>query len=453
MHLRDDGLFMTRTLAIETPNKVGETVHIAGWVHARRNMGKIVFLDVLDRSGIVQVVVPSGVNSEVVEHLRPQWVVRITGFVKERSEKARNANIPTGSIEIEAQNIEVESRAEELPFDMGAPKLDVNLDTLLNYQPLTLRHQSVRPIFELQAVIVKSFREYLNSIGFTEFQSPKIVAGDAEGGSSVMKVDYVGHEASLAQSPQLYKQMMVGVFERVFTIGNVFRGERHNTSRHLNEYTSMDFEMGFINDHTDVMRVQNDWLRSLSVTLRENYQSLFDRLNASIPDVPETIPSLHFRDAQEIIEKEFGEKCKGEPDLSPQHERWLCEYSRKTWSSDFLYVTHYPNVKRPFYTMPDEREPEFTLSFDLLFRGIEITSGARRVENYELLRARLKEKGLKEKDFEFYLSAFKYGLPKHGGLGFGLERFTALLLNFENVRYATLFPRDIDRIDLPLQKR
>jgi len=247
--------------------------------------------------------------------------------------------------------------------------------------------------------------------------------------------------------------MMVGVFERVFTIGNVFRGERHNTSRHLNEYTSMDFEMGFINDHTDVMRVQNDWLRSLSVTLRENYQSLFDRLNASIPDVPETIPSLHFRDAQEIIEKEFGEKCKGEPDLSPQHERWLCEYSRKTWSSDFLYVTHYPNVKRPFYTMPDEREPEFTLSFDLLFRGIEITSGARRVENYELLRARLKEKGLKEKDFEFYLSAFKYGLPKHGGLGFGLERFTALLLNFENVRYATLFPRDIDRIDLPLQKR
>lgn len=451
---------MQRTLTIEIPNKVGETVHIAGWVSARRNMGKIVFLDILDRTGIVQVVVSKeslndraqGDNVDIIDDIRPQWVVRISGLVKGRSEKAKNNNIPTGSVEIEAQQIEIESKAEELPFDMGAPKLDVNLDTLLNYQPLTLRHASVKPVFELQAGVVEHFRTFLRSQGFTEFQSPKIVAGDAEGGASVMKVDYVGHEASLAQSPQLYKQIMVGVFERVFTVGNVFRGERHNTSRHLNEYTSLDFEMGFINDATDVMRMQNDWLISLEKLLREKFQYVFNLFHASIPEVPQTIPSLHFRDAQDVIEKEFGEKCKGEPDLSPQHERWLCEYSKKQWNSDFIYITHYPNVKRAFYTMPDESDPEFTHGFDLLFRGLEITSGARRVENYELLRKRMKERGLNEADFEFYLSAFKYGLPKHGGIGFGLERFIANLLNFENVRYATLFPRDIDRIDLPLKK-
>ncbi len=461
---------MTRTLASETIKKIGKRIKIAGWVHARRNMGKIVFLDVFDRSGVIQaIVVPREIEKvisnfkfqishrgeldekeRIVESIRPQWVLEIEGVVQERGEKNKNPSLATGNVEILAKKITVLAKAAELPFDLGQKELAMNLDTILNYRPLTLRHPEIRAVFELQSLIVESFRSFLRSKGFTEFQCPKIIAGDAEGGATVMKVDYVGHEASLAQSPQVYKQIMVGVFERAFTIGNVFRGESHNTSRHLNEYTSLDFEMGFIRDHKDVMRMENDWLIAFEKTLRKHASPVFDLYGAPIPKVLKKIPILTFPDAQDILEKEFGEKCKGEPDLAPQHEKMLCEYATKQLDSEFLFVTHYPTVKRPFYSFIDPKRPEYTYSFDLLFRGIEITTGGRRIEDYGTLLRRMREKNLKEEDFSFYLQIFKYGMPPHGGLAVGLERLTMKLLNLENIREATLFPRDRDRIDMPL---
>ncbi|MBA3550951.1 aspartate--tRNA(Asn) ligase, partial [Patescibacteria group bacterium] len=256
----------------------------------------------------------------------------------------------------------------------------------------------------------------------------------------------------LAQSPQLYKQIMVGVFERVFSVGNVYRAEKHSTSRHINEYTSLDIEMGFIKDHTDVMNIENKLLAYIMAQLNEKCVYEFKVMNAEIPVIPEKIPTLKLQEAQEIIKKEFGEDCTKEPDLEPQHERWLCEYSKKTWNSDFIFISHFPIAKRPFYTYEDESAPGYAKGFDLLFRGIEITTGAQRIHDYDVLVESMKKKNLDPEKFSFYLQAFKYGMPPHGGFGMGLERLTAKLLGLENVKEATLFPRDLNRIDNLLSK-
>lgn len=437
---------MERTYIKDLKEHIGKEVTVKGWVDVRRDQGKMVFLDLRDMSGKVQaVVLPNHTEAlEVAQRLRPEWVVSVSAQVNKRPERNIKADILNGDIELEVLNIEVLSLARELPFQLGT---DINLDTYLDNMPLTLREEKARAVFKVQAVIINAFRNFLTSEGFTEFQAPKLIGEDAEGGANSFNVEYFGHTAHLAQSPQLYKQIMVGIFERVFSTGNVYRAEKHSTTRHLNEYTSLDLEMGFIKDHTDVMNMENRVLAYIVKELKEKCTAEFELHSATLPEVPEKIPSMKLREAQEIIKKETGEDCTNEPDLEPAHERFLCEYSKREFNSDFIFVTHFPISKRPFYTHEDENDPGYAKGGDLLFRGIEITTLAQRIHDYDTLVESMKTKGLDPEKFRFYLQAFKYGMPPHGGLGLGLERLTAKFLGLENVKQATLFPRDLNRID------
>ena len=437
----------SRVLIGELDQHVGKTVSIAGWVDVRRDQGKLVFFDFRDRTGYVQGVVLPGDDTlmETAKEVRSEYVVRVEGVVNQRPEKNVQADKQNGNIELEIKGIEVLSAAEPMPFEFEG---ELNLDTYFDYLPLTLRSKRARAIFKVQAEIVKAYRLFMNTEGFTEFQAPKLIGDDAEGSGEVFEVPYFyGKTAHLATSPQLYKQILVGVFERVFAVGVVFRAEKHSTSRHLNEYTSMDIEMGFIKDHTDIMAVETKLMRFISEHLEKTCAAEFKLLESVIPTVPEKIPTLKLREAQELIFKETGKDNREEPDLEPEDERWLCEWSKKEHDSDFVFVTHYPVAKRPMYTMEDSEDPGFTKSFDLLFRGVEITTGGQRRHELQNLIDGIKMKGLDPEKFSYYLQAFKYGLPPHGGWGMGLERLTAKFLGLANVKEAALFPRDINRID------
>jgi nondiscriminating aspartyl-tRNA synthetase len=437
---------MERTLIGELASKVGETALIKGWVSVRRDQGKMVFFDFRDMSGAVQgVVLPGSEAMEVAKEIRSEFVVAVEGKVNKRPEKNINTEVQNGDIELEILKIEILAESRDLPFELGA---DLNIDTYLDYLPYTLRRERARATFKVQAEIIKAYRAFLNAENFTEFQSPKLIGDDAEGSGEVFEVKYLYDKvAHLATSPQLYKQIMVGVFERVFTTGNVFRAEKHSTTRHLNEYTSIDIEMGFIKDHTDVMVMETKLMRFISEHLQKTCAKEFALMGSDIPVVPETIPFMKLREAQELIFKETGKDKRQEPDLEPEDERWLCEWSKREHNSDFVFVTHYPVSKRPFYTYEDPEDVGFTKSFDLLFRGVEITTGGQRRHNYDNLVAGAKMKGLDPENFSYYFQAFKYGMPPHGGWGMGLERLTAKFLGLANVKEAALFPRDINRID------
>ncbi|OGG87156.1 aspartate--tRNA(Asn) ligase [Candidatus Kaiserbacteria bacterium RIFCSPLOWO2_12_FULL_50_28] len=412
---------------------IGESVLIKGWISVRRDQGKLVFFDVRDRSGSVQAVVLSKSNAlAAAKEIRPEWVVSIKGIVNKRPEKNINPNMQNGDIELEIGEIETLSKARELPFELG---VETNLDTYFDYMPYTLRSEKVKQIFKVQETIIRSFREALKREEFTEFQAPVLVGADAEGGAAAFPVEYYyDQKAYLATSPQLYKQIMVGVYERVFATPKVFRAEKHSTSRHLPEYTSLDFEMGFIDDHKDVMQM-------LEGTIRHIVNSVVEMHDIAQPLIPGKIPILKLREAQKIL------NVPEEPDLDPEHERQICEWAKEKHASEFIFITHYPVSKRPFYTYEDENDPGFTKSFDLLFRGLEITTGGQRIHDHDLLIERIQSRGLDPKRFSFYLQTFKYGMPPHGGSATGLERITARLLNLVNVKEATLFPRDLNRID------
>ncbi len=437
---------MERTLIGELKNHIGETVSISGWVDVRRDHGKIIFLDIRDRSGKVQVICLTNHPEAIAEgqELRPEWVVQIEGKVNERPENMRVEGF-NGTIELEATAISVLARAQELPFEKDA---EVNLDTYLDNLPLTLRSERARAIFTVQTEIVNAYREFLAGDDFMEFQSPKLTGEDAEGGAEVFDVPYFYDKtAHLATSPQFYKQIMVGVFERVFSIGNVYRAEKHSTTRHLNEYTSLDMEMGFIRDHRDIMAIETKLIHSIIKRLQKQCAREFEILGAVFPLAPKTFPAMKLREAQELIYKETGRDNRNEPDLEPEDERCLCEWARREHDSDFIFITHYPISKRPFYAYEDENDPGYTKSFDLLFRGVEITTGGQRRHEYDDLIAGAKMKGLDPEKFSFYLQAFKYGMPPHGGWGIGLERLTQKMLGLQNVKEAALFPRDLNRID------
>lgn len=440
---------MERTLIGELGAHKGEMVSISGFVDVRRDQGKMVFFDFRDRSGKVQgVVLPQSQALETAKEVRNEYVVTIEGIVNARPEKNVQADKVNGDIELEITGIKVLSAPEELPFELGA---ELNLDTYLDYLPYTLRSDKARAVFTVQSHITRAYREYLNSQGFTEFQAPKLIGDDAEGSGEVFEVPYFyGKTAHLATSPQLYKQIMVGALERVFAIGIVFRAEKHSTSRHLNEYTSMDAELGFITDHRDIMKVETELLRYVAQELRTHCATEFALLGASVPEVPTEIPSMKLREAQELIFAETGRDNRTQPDLEPEDERWLCEWSKREKNSDFVFVTHYPVSKRPMYTMEDQSDPGYTNGFDLLFRGVEITTGGQRRHTYQNLIDGIRMKGLDPEQFSYYLQAFKYGMPPHGGWGMGLERLTAKFLGLQNVKEATLFPRDINRIDTRL---
>jgi nondiscriminating aspartyl-tRNA synthetase len=442
---------MNRTYIKDLKAAVGQEASISGWVDIRRDQGKMIFFEFRDVTGKIQgVVLPNNKEAlEVCKEVRPEWVLTVTGMVNKRPEKNIQKDKQNGDIELEVKKVEILSKAQELPFELSA---EVNIDTYLDHLPFTLRSPKAKAIFKVQAVIVKSFRDFYTGKGFTEFQAPKLIGDDAEGGANSFDVTYFKHIAHLAQSPQLYKQIMVGVFERVFTIGNVYRAEKHSTTRHLNEYTSMDIEMGFIKDHGDIMDMENEMMTYITEALKKECAAEFALLKATIPEVPAKIPRMSLREAQKLITTETGKDCTKEPDLEPEHERWLCDYAAKNLGSDFIFITGFPTAKRPFYTYRDEKDPTYTKGADLLFRGVEITTLAQRIHNYDDLVTSMKEKKLDPEKFRYYLQAFKYGLPPHGGFGLGLERLTAKLLGIDNVKEAALFPRDINRIDNLLSK-
>ncbi|MFZ3044122.1 MAG: aspartate--tRNA(Asn) ligase [Minisyncoccia bacterium] len=437
---------MTRTLIGDLGSHIGKTVSISGSVDVRRDHGKLVFLDIRDRSGKVQTVcLPNHTEAvAAAQTLRPEWIVAIEGIVNERPEKMRTEGT-NGNIELEATSITVLAQAQELPFEKDT---EVNLDTYLDYLPLTLRSEKARAIFKVQAEIANAYRAFLDSEGFTEFQAPKLIGDDAEGGANVFSVPYFNDKvAHLGTSPQFYKQIMVGVLERVYAIGNVYRAEKHSTTRHLNEYTSMDVEMGFLKDHHDLMELETRLMHALIKHLEKTCAQEFKTLGATLPTTPKEFPVLKLREALELIFKETGRDNRNEPDLEPEDERWLSEWAAKEKGSDFIFITHYPVAKRPMYTMEDSEDPGYTKSFDLLFRGVEITTGGQRRHEYDNLVEGIKMKGLDPEKFSYYLQAFKYGMPPHGGWGMGLERLTQKMLGLANVKEATLFPRDINRID------
>ena len=436
---------MERTLNKDLPPHVGQTVGIAGWVDVRRDHGKLIFLDIRDRSGIVQVVVtPKAAEAlETAKELRAQWVVEIEGEVKARPEATKGEG-PLGGIELSAQSIKVLSRAHELPFELGT---EVNLDTHLDHLPLTLRSQRSRDIFTMQAAILGSYRSSLRKQGFTEFVAPSLVGGDAEGGAAAFKVEYYYDQtAYLATSPQFYKQIMVGPFERAFTVCKIFRAEKSATTRHLSEATCIDFEMGFVESHLDPMRELQTAIRYVVEYVSKEHADIFNRFNNTPPLVPDEIPVLTLKEV-------FGTLGKNEaPDLEPEDERAISAWAKEKKASDFVFVTAYPTKKRAFYTYEDTAEAPYSRGFDLLFRGLEINSGSQRIHDHDALVARMKERGLDPEKFSFYLQAFKFGLPPHGGSSTGLERFTARMLELPNVKEATAFPRDMNRIDIRLSE-
>jgi len=442
---------MERVYTKNLGDHIDKKVTIAGWVDVRRDHGKLIFIDLRDRAGIVQIVTSPKQEKAygTLKKVGPEWVLEVSGVVKKRPDNMVNKDIPTGDLEFEAQDVMVLGKSHELPFEKDSA---LNLDTYLDHLPLTLRTLRGKAIFKVQAQIITAFRSFLLQEDFIEIQPPKIIGEDAEGGASVFEIEYFGKTAHLAQSPQFYKQIMVGVFERVFATGNVFRAEKHSTTRHLNEYTSLDLEFGFIEDHHDVMRLGDKLMAFIIKILQKNCAEEFTLLKAVFPSAPKEIPYLKLREAQKIIKEKFGEDCTKEPDLTPQHERWLSEYAQEKFKSDFLYVTHFPTEKRPMYIYEDEGDSGYTKSFDLLFRGLEVNTGGQRVHDYDTLIAQMKKKGLDPEKFSFYLEAFKYGMPPHGGFGMGLERLTARFLGLENVKEATLFPREINRIDTLLSK-
>jgi nondiscriminating aspartyl-tRNA synthetase len=419
---------------------VGERVRLAGWLHRLRQLSNVSFLILRDGYGLAQVVVDDPALAERLAALRPETVLTVEGAVVAEPQAP-------GGVEVHAPAVEVVSEAaEQPPFDMFRPAIKAQLPTILDYAPLALRHPRHRALFRLSAASMAGFRETLGDLGFTEVQTPKLVESATEGGANVFAVEYFGRRAYLAQSPQFYKQMMVGVFERVFEVGPVFRAEPHDTPRHLNQYVSLDVELGFIADHRDVMRVLARVLGGMLGAIRERCPQELGLLKARLPEVPAEIPALHFAEALELIYRETGEDARSEPDLAPAHERWLGEWALREHGSEFLFVTGYPMVKRPFYTHPDPGRPAYSNSFDLLFRGLELVTGGQRLHLYADYLAALEARGLNPEPFAGYLQAFKFGMPPHGGFAIGLERWVSRLLELPNIREATLFPRDINRL-------
>ncbi len=431
---------MRRIRTDEALAHVGERVKLAGWLHNLRDMGKFGFLILRDGAGRFQTVLDSAAELEKLKGLQCESVLEIEGVVTEEPRAPGGAELHDCQVRVVSPVIET------LPFEINKKELKPGLSVFLNNAPVGLRHLHKRALFRISAEIMAAFRGYLRQQGFVEIQTPKIVRAATEGGANVFAIDYFGRPAYLAQSPQFYKQMMVGVYERVFEVGPVFRAEKHRTARHTNEYVSLDMEMGFIKDHTDVMDMLTAVLRHIFDRLAESCAPELELLNIRVPSVGETIPSLRLPDAQELIFERHGEDCRGEPDLAPQHEAWLCQHAEQELGSEFLFVTHYPTAKRPFYAMPDDQEPSLTRSFDLLLRGCEVVTGGQRIHRYEQLLNNARQWGINPKDIAGYLQVFKYGMPPHGGFGMGLERLLMQLAELGNLREATLFPRDLDRL-------
>jgi nondiscriminating aspartyl-tRNA synthetase len=418
---------------------LGETVRLHGSVYKIRLMSGFSFVLLRTRRGMVQCIHDPKTCTYPIEELPEEACIILTGEVvaEERS---------TAGYELHLKEIEVLSTPfEKLPVVINNKRLDLSLETLLDYRPITLRNDKERAIFRIQEGLCRGFRDFLAGQGFTEIHTPKLVYAGAEGGANIFRLDYFGREAFLAQSPQTYKQMMVGVYERVYEVAPVFRAEKHDTSRHLIEYTSVDFEMGFIESFYDIMQMETAMLKHSLSYLKENYPYELKLLEVKLPEIS-SIPAIPFSEAKELVAREYHRTINDMDDFEPVEEKLLCEVMKKQTGSEFVFVTHYPSIKRPFYAKEDPKHTEVTLSFDLLFRGLEITTGGQRIHDYQEQVAKIQKRGMNPQDFESYLMIHRYGMPPHGGLGLGLERFTSRLLEQSNVRYSCMFPRDINRL-------
>src|SRR5215467_11863355 len=429
---------MERTWTSELPQKSGQRVLLKGWLHRLRRLSGVSFLVLRDARGLAQVVIDDPQLVTSLSHLHHESVLEVEGTV------LAEAQAPAG-FEVRQPTVSVIAAAAAAPpVDLFRPTMRAQLPTVLDHAPVTLRHPRRRAPFLVASATMAGFRQALRGAGFVEIQTPKIVGSATEGGANVFPLDYFGRPAFLAQSPQLYKQVMVGVFERVFEVGPAFRAEPHDTPRHLNEFVSLDAEMGFISDHRTVMAILRDAIAGMVEAVTAD--AALELLDAPPPEVPEIIPSLQFTEALSLVSAATGEDLGGELDLAPAHESWLGDWARRKHCSDFLFVTGYPMAKRPFYTHPDPARPAYSNSFDLLFRGQELVTGGQRLHRYEDYLAALAARGTSAEPFASYLDAFRFGMPPHGGFAIGLERFVMQLLGLPNIRLATLFPRDLTRL-------
>ena len=420
--------------------RIGTEVKVNGAIHTIRDMGTVAFIILRKREGLVQCVYEEGVSKFSLKDVKEADTVEVSGML-EQSEKAPNG------IEIRLGELKILSEpAEPMPLPISKWKLNTSLEAKLNYRPISLRNIRERAKFRIQEGIVRGFRDFLYQEGFTEIHTPKIGAKSAEGGANLFRLEYFHRPAILQQSPQFYKQMMVGVFDRVFETAPVFRAEKHNTKRHLNEYTSLDFEMGYIDGFEDIMAMETGFLQYTMALLEKEYARELKILDIKVPKTKE-IPAVRFDEIKRLVAEKYDRKIKNPFDLEPEEEMLISRYAKEEWDADFVFVTHYPSKKRPFYAMDDPADSTYTLSFDLLFRGMEITTGGQRIHDYHELLAKMEKRGMTDEGMEQYLSAFKHGMPPHGGLGIGMERLTMKMMNEDNVRETTLFPRDLSRLE------
>ena len=418
----------------------GTTIILEGAVHSIRDMGEIAFVILRKREGLIQTVWEEGKTDMELSEIREGDYIHVTGQIKDEERAPHGKEVRLSTI----RHLSHVSCPLPLPIDKW--KLNTSLEAKLDRRSLSLRNIRERARFRIQEGIVRGFRDFLYEQGFTEIHTPKIGAKSAEGGANMFRLSYFHRPAVLQQSPQLYKQMMVGVFDRVFETAPVFRAEKHNTKRHLNEYTSLDFEMGYIDGFEDIMAMETGFLQYAMELLKKEYDRELKVLGVELPDVSQ-IPAVKFADIKEIVAEKYNHKMRNPFDLEPEEEVLIGRYAKEEWGSDFVFVTHYPSKKRPFYAMDDPEDPRYTLSFDLLFRGLEITTGGQRIHDYKMLTDKIAARGMTEEGMEQYLATFKHGMPPHGGLGIGLERLTMQLLGEDNVRETTLFPRDLSRLE------
>jgi len=424
----------------------GKEVTLCGMVQNLRILSWGAFLILRTPYYTIQTIIENDSTDLALNDILVESAVVIKGTVKKAVIKDKAIFPRDYEINIKSINIISTPSEAALPVDTTKKEMNVHLDKKFDYRPLTLRHPRERAVFKIAANICRGFEEYLSSVGFTRICSPKLVCSGAEGGANIFKLDYFGREAYLAQSPQFYKQIMVGVFGRVFEIGPVFRAEKHATSRHLNEYISLDFEMGFIDSFLDLIKVEANALNAIFKRIETECANEVDLLNIEVPRI-DRIVTVKFHEVHDIIFKNYNKDYRNEKDLAPEEEKLLSEYAKSQWGTEFVFVTHYPSYKRPFYTMDDPDNPEVTFSFDLIFRNLEITTGGQRLHKYEDYIKKMKRLNMNTQTFESYLQAFKYCMPPHGGLGLGLERLTSQLCGISNVKEASLFPRDINRLE------
>lgn len=431
---------MQRIRTIEAHAHVGQTIRLQGWLHQFRALGKVNFLILRDGWGVFQAVVDAADALQALQSVQVESIIEITGEVVAMPQAP-------GGVELHGTHVTVLVPVlEPPPVEINKREMGAALDTFLAHAVVGLRHPKRRATLRIESALLAGFRETLDARGFTEIQTPKILGSASEGGANVFSVDYFDRRAFLAQSPQLYKQLAVGIFERVYETGPVFRAEPHATARHLAEYVSLDVEFGFIEDHRTVMALLGEVIAGMLARVRRDCAAELALCAADLPAVPERIPSLSFVTAQELILERHGLDCRGEPDLAPEHERLLGVWAKEMHGSDFLFVTGYPTAKRPFYTHPDPADPRFSNSFDLIFRGIELVTGGQRLDRHADYERAMAERGINPEPFAEYLKGIKHGLPPHGGFAIGLERFAMQILALSNIRLAALFPRDLTRL-------